>query len=183
MIEQLSMMNHFGRREDFALEVGSTVENGHCQLDFYACGIHLNRVDNSADVGSAFHHWPAALFSSDRWTADDSHGEMPFSSGPEMLLAKVMADNDLFQKHLVFNLGPVTDSFSLLAFARPTDFVLLFLRNDGFADDDSDLPKWNRAVHLETTPTHWLSLTIQKEAFECVCTGAYSCLKALAAAI
>ncbi|MDB6005550.1 MAG: hypothetical protein JWR15_2537 [Prosthecobacter sp.] len=173
------MMSHFGRREDFAIEVGSTIEHGDCQLDFYAYGIHLNRVDNAAYVGTALHCWPTALFSSDRWAAADTYSKMPFSSCSKMLLKKVMADNDLFHEHLAFNLGPVTDSFSTLTFGRPTDFVLLFIRNDRFGNDDSDLPKWNRAEHLETTPTHWLSLTIQRKEFEHICSGAYSCLEAL----
>jgi hypothetical protein len=174
------MMNCFGCRDVFAIEVGDRVDHtGQCQLDFYACGIHLNHVDNSANVGIAFHHWPAELFTPDGWAAADIFWEVPFSSSAEILLDKVMIDSGLFQKHSVFSLGPVTDSFNLLAFGRPMDFVLLFIRNEEFTDDESDLPRWSIATKYETTPTHWLSVTIQREEFKHICTGAHACLSAL----
>lgn len=173
------MMTRFGSREYFAIEVGSTMKGRHCQLDFYAYGIHLNRLDNAAYVGAAYSHWPTALFSSDRWAVAHTYWKMPFSSCSKMLLEKVMADNDMFHEHLAFNLGPMTDSFCTLAFGRPTDFVLLFIRNDGWPDDPSDLPKWNRATHRGKAPTHWLSLTIPREEFKHISTGAYNCLKTL----
>jgi|GEM_PF-5585641 len=173
------MMTRFGSRDYFAIEVGSTMKGRHCQLDFYAYGIHLNRVDNAAFVGAAYHAWPTALFSSDRWAMADTYWKMPFSTCSKMLLEKVMADHDLYHEHLAFNLGPVTDSFSTLAFGRPTDFVLLFIRNDRFGNDESDLPKWNRAANRGKASMHWLSLTIPREDFKHISTGAYSCLAAL----
>jgi hypothetical protein len=171
-------MNYFGCRDDFAVEVGSSIDHSdHCQLDFYARGIHLNRPDNQAYVGCALHSWPR--FDLDPWARTDIFWELPLSTPTESLFQRVMADDTLYQRHLCFGLGPVTDSFSMLAFGRPTDFVLMFIRNDQFTSDDSDVPQWNCWTSEDATPVHWLHLAIRREEFLQICTDAYSCLSSL----
>jgi hypothetical protein len=145
-------------------------------LDFYARGIHINRADNLACVSTALHHWPAHWFSNDEWAAAEIFWEVPFSTRPEILIERVLADKELYHRHLGFQLGPVTDSFSLLAFGRPSDFVLIFIRNDHFGEDDSDLPQWNRMGFGDSEPTHWLSVTVQRREFRHLCSEAQACL-------
>lgn len=173
-------MNSFGCQEDFAIEVGDCVDHtGHCRLDFYACGIHLNQADNSGFLVTVLHHWPRDLFSSEDWTHADIYWEVPFSTQPEVLLEKVVADHALFRKHTAFGLGPVTDSFSLLVFARPTDFVLLLIRNDGFGCKEGDLSNW-KGVKLENAATtHWQSVVLARQEFKHICESAHACLSAL----
>ncbi len=173
-------MNYFGCRDDFAIEVGSELDfGGQCRLGFYAFGIHLNRADTWGNLGIAFYGWPTGLFSTDHWSATDIYWEMPFSSSAEQLLERVLADHEMHHRHLTFQLGPVTDSFSMLVFGRPTDFVLLLIRNDHFQDDDDDLPQWNHMVHDGTESIHWLSLTMPRGEFKDICTRAHACVGTL----
>ncbi|HSJ04855.1 MAG TPA: hypothetical protein VK956_20450, partial [Verrucomicrobium sp.] len=52
-------MTTFGARDDLAIEVGSSLDASfHCQLDFYANGIHLNGADNTASVLNCLAYWP-----------------------------------------------------------------------------------------------------------------------------
>ncbi|MGV3659270.1 MAG: hypothetical protein ACO1TE_03775 [Prosthecobacter sp.] len=174
-------MNHFGCRDDFAIEVGDQLDpTGHCLLDIYAKGIRLTRLDNRAYVGIAHHHWPRRLFSTEEWNATDIYWDVPFSTSPEELLKKVLVENEYFQRHLTFDIGSLAIPFTVLAFGRPADFVLLIVRNDPcFVDDDSDLPAWNALPQADEAPIHWLSLTLPRQEFEHICMGAYACLTEL----
>lgn len=181
------MMNYFGCRDDFAIEVGDQLDHtGHCQLDFYAKGIHLNRVDNQAYLNTAVPHWPEWWFWTEEWHAADIYWEVPFSTSPLDLLRKVMTEREYFHRHRGFDIGPVADSFTLLGFGRPTDFVLLIIRNDDWSDgDDHDLPAWNVLPLPDTDepPIHWLSLTLPRQEFKHICTSAHACLAELHAKI
>lgn len=182
-------MKAFGNRATFAIEVGGACDaSDHTRLDFYTHGIHLNRLDNAGYVGACLHYWPV-------WDAEECknagsiYAEVPLSASPEALLAHIMADGDLWGRHLTFSLGPVTDSFGVLAFIRATDVVLIFTRNDGWGDDPSDLPFWNVSDQVgwwqgedmpDSSPIlHWLSVTLPKEEFIHICASAHQALLAV----
>jgi hypothetical protein len=181
-------MNYFGNRDDFAIEIGESMDaSEHCRLDFYVHGIHLNREDNQAHVPSAISGWP-------HWEEGTTLGteifwELPFSAKTEELLERVMVDNGLFQSHQVFALGPVSDSFSMLAFRRPSDYILIFIRNDGWDQGSLDLAAWNVSGktwchetcldQAKDPVTHWLSVTVPSIEFEHLCESAYGAIKLL----
>jgi hypothetical protein len=160
-------MPAFGSRDQFAIEVGDFVDGtGHCQLDFYFCGLHLNQVDGLAYLRSAIHSWPA------QWLPETSLNHVAVGNS-ETDLKNLLADDGLYQRHLIFRLGPVTDSFSMLLFPIPAGFRILTLRNDGFGEDQSDLAQWNSSdIESSHLPTHWLSLNISREEFRAVCSSA-----------
>lgn len=177
-------MNYFGSRDDFAIEIGDSMDaSEHCQLDFYAHRIHLNSEDNRACVPQSIGAWPHWEKGSTIGTA--IYWELPFSATTEELLVKVMADYNLFQSHHIFNIGPVSDSFSMLAFKRPSDYVLIFIRNDGWGEGPLDLTQWkvlNKACDHEkgADPTvHWLSVTLTSTEFEYLCTASHAAMKLL----
>ncbi|MEZ5305134.1 MAG: hypothetical protein R3F11_31500 [Verrucomicrobiales bacterium] len=181
-------MKYFGCRSSFAIEVGDTSDRSkHTRLDFYTHDIHLNRLDNAGHVGTCLSAWPC-WDTKDDWPCTAIYWEVPFSTAPEALLARLLADGDLWAKHATFRLGPVTDSFSMFAFSRPDDFILIFLRTDGWGGDDlSDLAVWNvttQAGWRHTDPTsaapvcRWLSTTIPKQEFIQICSSAHDALAA-----
>lgn len=181
-------MNYFGNRDDFAIEIGDSMDaSGHCQLDFYAHGIHLNSEDNQAYVPLAISAWPHWEKATTLGTA--IYWELPFSAKAKELLVRVMADNNLFQAHNIFDIGPVSDSFSMLAFKRPSDYVLIFIRNDGWGEGPLDLTHWNvlsktchhkTAVDPEKDPTiHWLSVTLPSTEFEHLCAASHAAIELL----
>lgn len=182
-------MKYFGCRASFAIEVGDACDQSdHTRLDFYTHDIHLNRIDNRGYVGACLRAWPS-------WSSDENQAgtniyrELPFSTKPDALLSYIMIDGDLWQSHATFRLGPVTDSFDMLVFNRPSDFVLIFIRTDGWGGDDlSDIGAWNvsnqlgwwhRDMKLGSPPVlHWLSVTIPKQKFIHICSSAYDALAA-----
>jgi hypothetical protein len=113
----------------------------------------------------------------ERWHATGVYWEVPFSAPVEVLLERVLEDNELYHKHLYFQFGPVTDSFSFLVFARPDDFVLLFLRNNHYGQNDDELPRWNRYEIAGEEPEYWISVTIPRVEFWTICMEAGTCLE------
>lgn len=181
-------MNYFGNRDDFAIEIGESMDaSEHFQLDFYVHGMHLNLEDNQAHVPLAISGWP-------HWGKGTTLGtaiywELPFSAKAEQLLERVMADTELFQSHQIFALGPVSDSFSMLAFKRPSDYVLIFIRNERWGKGSQDLTQWNvlsKTRHHESdldpakdTFIHWLSVTLPSTEFEHLCISSSAAIKLL----
>ena len=182
-------MKFFGCRASFAIEVGDTSDrSNHTQLDFYTHDIHLNRLDNAGYVGACLCAWPTWDTEADQ-IETSIYAELPFSASPEALLSHLMSDGELWGRHATFRLGPVTDSFSILAFSRPNDYVLIFIRTDGWGGDDlSDIELWNVSndvgwwhtaqMAAEIPILHWLSVTIPKQEFISICSSAYTALAA-----
>jgi hypothetical protein len=179
-------MKYFGCRDDFSIELGSSIDSsGNCQLDFYARGVCLTRPDNPACADIALCGWPKRWFDSDYLSPADIYWEVPFSAPPKVLMDRIGANQALRFKHRGFELGPVTDSFSVLAFARPEDFVLIIFCYDFNGNDGTDLSDWELAAIGEegdaATTVRWTSLTMGREEFRYICREAYECLAGLVA--
>ena len=91
--------------------------------------------------------------------------DLPFSTSPDHLLAAVIEDRFLWRLHSTFGGGPVTDSFTLLTFARPEDVILIAVRNDGYECAEPDLSCWQIAGGLPAGPVHWLTVTLPRSAY------------------
>lgn len=162
----LHHVHHFGSRADFAIEVGESVDvRAHFTLDFYMRDVHLNRADNQAYLPACAGKQRSQPTDINSLCWMDIYWDMPFSTSPEQLLARTLTDRDLWSRHRSFELGPVTDSFSLLTFARPTDIVLLCVRNNRFCDDQTDLNMWRIVEGLADEPVHWLTVTLPRSEY------------------
>ncbi|RYD50275.1 MAG: hypothetical protein EOP83_24190 [Verrucomicrobiaceae bacterium] len=166
-------MKQFGCRATFGIEVGDAVDtSSHFLLDFYLRGIHLNWADNRGYLGSVAHYFPIRSVEQEHLVTPKDSFDMLLGGSISVTLAALLGDNDLYQKYSRLDLGPVTDSFSLVVLPNATGVVLIGIRNDGWGGDDPNLPNWNETIMPDGELVHWLSVALAADEYLKVVDGA-----------